>query len=236
MKQQRIMLLVLVVVGVLSIGFAIFKGTTQPIRVLPTPPEVNYDISTIQAANVMITSTNVTIEGTEVKHGSGVVLYEEIYNEADYYYVVTNSHVVEHTEGVNLIKITDVNNQIYEASIVEGSLNPSLDLVLLRFLKQNELVVVSIDETPTQGELVVAIGFNQQEYKVTYGTIDQLTSSTILHNALSYPGFSGGGLYNANLEIVGINVQIIMDGDEWVRSISIPSTVLVTYLGGIQNG
>ena len=237
MNKHRIVLVLIIVLAALGITYSIIEGNKSP-RVLPEPPEVNYDLTTIQTANVMITSTNVTIDGTTVKHGTGVLFYEEIFGEDTYYTVVTNLHVVNHTTGVNLIKVTDVNNQIYEAYIVEGSPNQTIDLVLLRFKKINDLVTVELASSLSVSELVVAIGFNAQEYQITYGTVEQITTSTIIHNAQSYPGFSGGALYNADLKVVGINVQIVTEPgtNNWIRSISIPYTVLNTYLEAIQNG
>jgi S1-C subfamily serine protease len=236
MNNNKKFSLGLIIIFLLAfVAFVIVETTKKP-RVLPESPAVQFEgIEAVQAANVMITSTNVTIDGTNVKHGTGVLLYEEIFGEDTYYTVVTNAHVITHSTGVNLIKVTDVYNNIYEAQIIEGSNNQPLDLVLLRFLKSDELITVSLANSLTASELVVAIGFNQQEYKVTYGTVEQVTSSTIIHNAESFPGFSGGGLYNSNLQIVGINSQIITDpeNNQWIRSISISVTVLKTYLEGL---
>lgn len=239
MNRKKVGLLIISALTIFGIAFGIVEGTKKPRQVMPPNGETELIEETIRSANVMVTSTNVTIDGTSVKHGSGVVISEEVIEDETYYLVVTNYHVVHYTSGVNLIKVTDINNVIYEAHIAPGSINESIDLVLIRIKKTSELVTINVNAASSvnSGELAVAIGFNQQEYKVNYGTVDQVTNSTIIHNAQSYPGFSGGGLYNAALQLIGINVQIITETEtnKWIRSIAIPISVLRNYLEAYTN-
>ena len=136
--------------------------------------------------------------------GSGVIISQDGY-------ILTNNHVIN---GANSVKVRLRDGTEYDATII-GS-DSDNDIALLKvnatglspatFGDSNSLAV---------GDYVVAIGNPLGELggTVTYGIISALarkvtiedTQMTLLQtNAQVNPGNSGGGLFNANGELVGI--------------------------------
>ena len=136
--------------------------------------------------------------------GSGVIIFQDGY-------ILTNNHVIN---GANSVKVRLRDGTEYDATII-GS-DSDNDIALLKvsatglspatFGDSNSLAV---------GDYVVAIGNPLGELggTVTDGIISALarkvtiedTQMTLLQtNAQVHPGTSGGGLFNANGELVGI--------------------------------
>ncbi len=161
--------------------------------------------------------------------GSGFIITEDGY-------VVTNAHVIEdHTAVYVYLE----NNSRYEATVV-GS-DEYADIAVLKIEGNGEAFpTVSFGDSDLVqvGELAVAIGnpTGQLRGTVTQGIISavkrELTSSTPLRliqtDAALNPGNSGGPLFNAYGEVIGINQLKILDdgsGQPTIQGISfaIPS-------------
>lgn len=136
--------------------------------------------------------------------GSGVIISQDGY-------ILTNNHVIE---GASSVKVRLRNETEYEASIV-GS-DTDNDIALLK-IKATKLTAATFGDSDrlAVGDYVVAIGNPLGELggTVTDGIISALarqvsiddTKMTLLQtNAQVNPGNSGGGLFNANGELVGI--------------------------------
>ncbi len=143
--------------------------------------------------------------------GSGVIISKDGY-------IVTNSHVVEGSTG---IEVTLNDNRKFQAEII--GTDASTDLALLR-IEGDKLPWVEFGNSDSLqiGEWVIAVGnpFNL-ESTVTAGivsakgrSIDILEGqdrieSFIQTDAAVNPGNSGGALVNTNGELIGINTAII---------------------------
>lgn len=157
-----------------------------------------------------------------VSLGSGVIYR---LSSDGYYYCLTNEHVVRHDttkyKYVNYI-VFDAYGREYTAELV-GEAHSEYDLAVLRFKRDTsdtakELTVATLAESDAEvGELLVSVGNPQGLINtVTYGECTKYEKVTVQggsdvtfavgqHNAPLDSGSSGGGVFNAKLELVGIN-------------------------------
>ena len=136
--------------------------------------------------------------------GSGVILTQDGY-------IVTNHHVIE---DANTITVRTRSGDEYNASLV-GSDEQS-DLAVLKIDASGLTPAVLGDSTTLEvGDLAIAIGNPLGELggSVTSGiisaldremTIDGQTMTLLQTDAAVNPGNSGGGLFNANGDLIGI--------------------------------
>ena len=136
--------------------------------------------------------------------GSGVILTQDGY-------IVTNHHVIE---DANSITVHTRSGDEYNASLV-GSDEQS-DLAVLKIDATGLTPAVLGDSTTLEvGDLAIAIGNPLGELggSVTSGiisaldremTIDGQTMTLLQTDAAVNPGNSGGGLFNANGDLIGI--------------------------------
>lgn len=144
-----------------------------------------------------------------VSSGSGVVI------DAENGYIVTNSHVVE---GADKIEVGLTDGRTVEAELVGR--DPHVDLAVLK-VEADNLVAVDFADTNLLrvGDFVVAIGnpFNLKQ-TVTSGIVSALGRTGlgiegyedfIQTDASINPGNSGGALVDLRGELVGINTAIL---------------------------
>ena len=162
------------------------------------PSVVEIKTEQVQAGNGWL--SNYVLDGA----GSGVIVSEDGY-------ILTNAHVVE---GATTIQVTTSDGTDYQAKLV-GSDTQS-DVAVIKIEAQGlAAATIGTSENLVVGEPVVAIGNPLGELggSVTDGiisavtrsvTIDSNTMNVIQTNAAISPGNSGGGLFNANGELIGI--------------------------------
>lgn len=147
---------------------------------------------------------------TQVSSGSGVIFTSDGY-------IVTNNHVVESAEKIQVI----YNKKVYEAELI--GTDPSTDLAVLK-IKEANLPAITLGSSTNLavGEWVVAVGnpFSLSS-TVTAGIVSAKgrrinivddkfpIESFIQTDAAINPGNSGGALVNKNGELVGINTAIL---------------------------
>ena len=151
-----------------------------------------------------------TTSQTRVSSGSGVIF------SADGY-IVTNNHVVEAAEKIEVMH----NKKVYTAELV--GTDPSTDLAVLKINETNlPAITIGSSKNLQVGEWVVAVGnpFSLSS-TVTVGIVSAKgrrigiledkfpIESFIQTNAAINPGNSGGALVNKNGELVGINTAIL---------------------------
>ena len=166
---------------------------------------------------------------TMVAYGSGVVLSPDGY-------IVTNNHVVE---GADAIEVTFNNKVVREATIV--GTDPTSDLALIKVdgSDLNYLVFGDSDKVKV-GEWVLAVGnpFNLTS-TVTAGIVSakarnisilgegSTVESFIQTDAAVNRGNSGGALVNTKGELIGINAAIASHtGSYEGYSFAIPSNIV----------
>jgi len=147
---------------------------------------------------------------TMVSSGSGVIFTSDGY-------IVTNNHVVEGAETLEVV----YNKNVYDAELM--GTDPSTDLAVLK-IKETNLPAATIGSSKTLavGEWVIAVGnpFSLAS-TVTAGIVSAKgrrinivedkfpIESFIQTDAAINPGNSGGALVNKNGELVGINTAIL---------------------------
>ena len=147
---------------------------------------------------------------TQVSSGSGVIFSSDGY-------IVTNNHVVETAEKIEVL----YNKKVYPAEL-KGT-DPSTDLAVLK-INETKLPAVTLGNSKnlSVGEWVVAVGnpFSLSS-TVTAGIVSAKgrrinivedkfpIESFIQTDAAINPGNSGGALVNKNGELVGINTAIL---------------------------
>lgn len=185
------------------------------------------------------------VTDSDSTQGSGVVCHEEM----GYYYILTNSHVTDVTEGYKYAEyvVTDCYGNTTAAELI-GS-DSSTDLALLRIKKGiKHLYVAPVADTdPEVGDTVIALGApDGVRNAVTFGKVLRLAPvagegseqgtevdfPVIWHDAAMAHGSSGGALLNERLELVGVNFAIATDGrdGEYLYGFTIPRSAVSAFL------
>jgi S1-C subfamily serine protease len=174
----------------------------------------------IQKQNIIVKAT---IEfglmgGTNIQEGSGVV----IGRDEDYYYILTNSHVVDYT-GEHQVRSISVEMTTFYGDIFKPermTAETDLDLALFKIgltaFKSGTVEPMDIEErvnkVPIFGEMVLACGNPEQTtFNVTFGEYEGKESlkgvdyRVLKHSAIIYSGNSGGALTDVHGNLLGIN-------------------------------
>ncbi|MBQ2756282.1 MAG: trypsin-like peptidase domain-containing protein [Oscillospiraceae bacterium] len=165
---------------------------------------------TVVAINISITQNvsgfGQTDEYTTVGSGSGVII-------SDDGYIVTNNHVIENSDKITVI-LRDGTE--YDATLV--GTDDVVDIAVVKIDAQNLPYVTFGDSDTIQvGEPSIVIGNPLGEFgnSLTSGvisgldreiTIDDETMMLIQTDAAVNPGNSGGGMFNAKGELIGVVV------------------------------
>ncbi|MEQ8304820.1 MAG: trypsin-like peptidase domain-containing protein [Cyclobacteriaceae bacterium] len=147
---------------------------------------------------------------TQVSSGSGVIFTSDGY-------IVTNNHVVETAEQIQVM----YNKKVYDAELI--GTDPSTDLAVLKIEEENlPSIPLGSSKNLSVGEWVIAVGnpFSLSS-TVTAGIVSAKgrrinivedkfpIESFIQTDAAINPGNSGGALVNKDGELVGINTAIL---------------------------
>lgn len=184
-------------------------------------------VAIAEQSSVTVIATNNGIF-TDESHGSGVIIGK---NESNKYYVLTNRHVILNDDN----KLKD-NFYIYLGSKITKTpaklemYDDEYDIALLSFTTTLNIKVATMaDSTKLQkGRYVIAVGspydYNDLYNTVTIGNISHpnrvieeeiskgvmFNATYIQHDAPINYGNSGGGLFNINGELIGINTWKIV--------------------------
>ena len=212
-------------------------------------------VSLYNHVSTKLVLTNVTVAVENKDHfanvsnalGSGVIIFES----SNYYYALTNHHVVYTSSGTQKIVVLDAYQNQSQASVVCKDV--SYDLALLKFEKSGKAKVASIAQYEVyKNELVFAIGQPEGlSNAITSGfilgkktnvpdpsTLDKsnITFDIYYSNAPIDSGSSGGALFDSNLNLIGINfASTFNDSNEFVSSEAIPSDEIIEFLKKYTN-
>lgn len=181
------------------------------------------DVVSLTASSVVEVSTEQLVTDNYFSQrvlsgaGSGVIISEDGY-------IITNHHVIE---GASNIKVRLHDKSEYTATVV-GS-DATTDIAVLKIDATGLTAAVMGDsDTLAVGEEVVAIGnpLGSLGGTVTNGVISALERDITVEgqnmrllqtNAAISPGNSGGGLFNAQGELIGVvNAKSVKDGSEGI--------------------
>ena len=174
----------------------------------------------------------------EIVTGSGVIFKEDAY----YYYVLTNHHVVGENNTYNL-QAYDYKNNSYSAQIYSESVSASskeFDLAVLKIRKGEEILkcIKLAEKDLGVGAGCISLGYpNGQKNAITFGTttgyadkVDGHRFTAMKHTALVNHGCSGGPLLNDKLELVGINYAKVGNDDSFSGGFAIPLSSIIEFL------
>lgn len=186
---------------------------SAPVKIETSTGDANNIVATI-VANVKDSVVEISTE----QKSSGGIFNQYIYTGAgsgviidSTGLIVTNYHVIE---GAEKIKVTTSDGKDYEAEYVSGDKNS--DIALLKIDAKNLSAATIGDSSKlVVGEMAIAIGnpLGNLGGTVTEGIISALDRKIIIDgnemtllqtSAAVNPGNSGGGLFNANGELIGI--------------------------------
>ncbi len=182
----------------------------QPVSAAKSSSEVN----TIARAVTVKINFNKTV-------GSGII----IHRQGDLYTLVTNRHVV--CGGFRCASLP--NGEKYKLNLADGQvyrvtkssiklLGKDLDLAIIRFRSNRNYNVAKVAPMGTLkiNDRVHAAGFPLEEPGFTFSTGESIAvvykrlvgdrgGYTIVYNALTLPGMSGGGVFDRNGQLVAIH-------------------------------
>lgn len=189
-----------------------------------TPPDsitYQFDTSIIERGLVRITNTTASYTNT----GSGVVIH---HSDTDTY-ILTNAHIFDE---VGQIEIINGSLQL-TAQIVAYSKDTTLDLILLKVTRNDYLVPVQLSTVYQVSTLVVSVGYPNGQYDVQPGLITAITTR-INSSARIAAGSSGSGLFNVQMQLIGLNKGMVVDvNGQWLSTVSIKSDDIIVYMLGL---
>ena len=164
-----------------------------------------------QRASVRIEARHFDFGSVTTSQGSGAVFL--LRNGA--YYALTNHHVLADDDGKlsSSVTVLDAYGAEYSSSVV--AVSEEYDLGIVKFKKSKELYTVPLaSENAPSNRTVYSIGTPEGLINaVTYGKIylysdidkDELPTTVITHSCYVEHGSSGGGLFDAEGKLIGIN-------------------------------
>lgn len=178
--------------------------------------------------------------------GSGVIYKKE----GDFYYVVTNFHVITNFSSIQII--TKSGELEYHATVEYVGSDQTTDLAVLKFKSDMELPVIEFANSYDLrvGEFVFAIGNpSSVEYFGTVtmgviggdmkfftdGSVGGFDSALIQHDASVSQGHSGGALLNMNGQLIGINNIQILTGQIGAINFAVPSNTVKRIVADLED-
>jgi len=230
--------------------------------------ETSYDLSSFE--NAITQMTEISRSGvlgiqaiSDIRTGTGSgVIYKR---EGNTYFMVTNAHVVVHS---NIELVGDVTTEVYHETqhqeivyelngilfVISENVNLvgydlTTDLAVLTFESDNDFTVIPMANSYDLelGQFVFAVG-NPLGFDyygtVTMGIISGKTryvddgdfSATLIqHDAAISPGNSGGALLNLDGELIGINNMKIVDDLVTGIGFAIPSNTVKRIVADLED-
>ena len=182
--------------------------------------------------------------------GSGFV----IANDGSTVYIATNNHVIEGDPNEISVRVNE--SSIVSASVVKTS--EQIDLCILELSEYTNLRPLSLSsKSPSQGDAIYAVGFPgaadafsdedtwiYSDPTITDGIVSALRRVSIVENgspidllqisAAINHGNSGGPLFDAKGNVVGINTYSIRDSQGIFGAIAVSELISLMDLCGIQ--
>lgn len=175
------------------------------------------------------------------RHGTGVIFQAD----ENYYYILTNAHVVYTNEETNNHKVYDTNDCSYDFEIIDYSLDH--DLAIIKIAKTKELTLATFSKlNSTKNNEVIIIGYHgEQKNAVSYGSVILFDTVDLKNNEdvkVLFPvmisnnpiksGSSGSIVVNSEGELVGILYAGSFENNQTTAkyAFSIPVEIIISYL------
>ena len=210
----------------------------------------------LSTASLTATSVSVGVKATKnglvnnTSYGSGVIFKKE----NNKYYVLTCRHVITGDTNKLYDDFLIYINGAYFSSILE-KYDEKVDLAILSFNTDLILPVVKISDNNQNilGRFVISVGspYEMETYynSVTIGNVSGVNRSLkekdmnnneiinyyLQHTATLNKGMSGGGLFNLNGELIGINDYKISNNAEHIEEMNfaVPLIDIINFISNI---
>lgn len=151
---------------------------------------------------------------TPIGLGTGVVIGGDL--------IITNHHVIDGADVVNVYVYDENDTTKYKAKIL--GVDPITDIAVLKFKDKLPKTITSVtwSDGPKVGDDIYSIGHPQgMSWTVSKGIIGNPKrwpstpwQTMIQHDSLIMPGNSGGGIFDEEGHLVGINTIIVQSQDK----------------------
>ena len=180
--------------------------TSAPVGLYSQPSNFGSLIETSRAATVGIECTWEDLDGDWTGSGSGWPLQRTASGGT---FIVTNHHVIDECTGGGSTVSLDANGQLGEGQVVNFDADNDLALIETSLA----LIPLPTGPLPEIGYWVMAVG-NPHGISgtVTTGSVTNLLDYEIVMDASINHGSSGGPLFNAAGQVVGVNQSGISEG------------------------
>ncbi len=202
-------------------------------------------VASVENSVVLVGNVN-DIENVESTGSAVIYKFED-----DYYYAVTNNHVVEDSYS---LRVYFEDHSFLDAELV--GTDPDTDVAVIKFQSETPLGVCdfgNVDDLE-RGQMVIALGspggltyFNSSTFGIISGIdryvgvqdtdgdgIDDVFTKMLQHDAAINPGNSGGPLFNLKGEIIGINTIKIVSDDIEGMGFSIPNDITLRVIQDVE--
>ncbi len=182
-------------------------------------------------------NTYTTDEEVQQGVGSGFVYKKD----NGYYYALTNNHVIDGSDSINIVlNSDDINEDNVDENIIDAEIvgtDENYDVAVLRFKSNKDITPVELGTSSNllPGQNVVAIGSpygTDFQGTITKGIISAPTRTLagedneeytyIQTDAAINPGNSGGPLFDADGRVIGMNNMKIADSESDNMGFAIP--------------
>lgn len=182
---------------------------------------INETAPTLLLSNVVVTVTHHSYLETVSSQGSGVIFRET----SNYLYVLTNHHVVHYDDAIrSVFNVRDAFDNTYTATLVAK--DGAYDLAVLKISRNentNDLTVAKIAKinAPIDTAVISVGNPGGVHNSVSVGSIiyvkditnDSLDVEVLYHTAPLEHGSSGGGIFDSDGNLVGINYAVGTDSE-----------------------
>lgn len=219
-------------IGFMLIGLALQRNSVQPVDTPRTEKaSFNYTVSDVR----LLTDLNVVVmDNSKVPLCGGTLI-----NHKNKVSVLTALHcVADDNDDIIPYGFIKFGPEIYKVKVVKFT--RAQDLALLSVVDQTEpLPVAGIGKQIALGEEVWIIGFGAgQEDILSHGTVampDSTSQWTGTHVSVidgsAFYGNSGGGIFNASNELIGVLIQIGPSGSPGLWMYAVHLSEIIRFLG-----
>ncbi len=174
--------------------------------------------------------------------GSGVI----IANSGDYYYIITNNHVVDGFSNIMVYTVNSNSEEGYTATVMGTDWTNDIAIIRIETKEKLNVAELATSDSVVAGQSVAAIGnpLGMFSGTITPGIISSVTRKVeiegvkmelLQHSASVSPGNSGGGLFNMKGQLIGIvNAKSSGEGVEGI-GFAIPIDTAIRVADDIIN-
>jgi tetratricopeptide (TPR) repeat protein len=158
-------------------------------------------------------SVTVRIDGSDHR-GSGILINKQ----GNVYFLATNRHVIKCKDPSCVYTITTPDGQRYSVKTAAIQSSDDLDLAIIKFSSSKNYPIAKLVNPLTikSGEIVYTAGFPVEAKSFSFGggeaiaiankrLVGDLGGYTLIYNAFTNPGMSGGGVFDGQGRLIAIH-------------------------------